>query len=164
MQSARILIPFGISMTGAQLRVMNESATGSDDFLPRDVKEKPTQTPTDMVQAKGGRVIDVRLHRNDYRTQLQMSAAGKAELLQFWFPGWRASVDGVPVETAPAGPQGIVSCDVPFGDHIVEFTYNGWQRRSTGVIISILSAAIGACALGVFRQSRYKGQSFRTAE
>ena len=159
MQSTGALIPFGLSMTGAQLRVLNERATSGDDFLPRDVKEKPTQPPTDIVRAYGGRVIEVvRPRQNYYRGRLQMPAAGKAELLQFWFPGWNASVDGVPVKTVPAGPQAIVSCDLPAGDHVVEFTYIGRYQRSIGIIISIVSAAIGACALVFLRQHRYKGQ------
>jgi hypothetical protein len=111
------------------------------------------------VQAKGGRVIEVaRPRQNYYRGRLQMLAAGKAELLQFWFPGWHASVDGIPVKTIPAGPQAIVSCDLPAGDHVVEFTYIGRYQRSMGTIISIVSAAIGACALVFLRQRRYKGQ------
>ncbi|HKF95505.1 MAG TPA: hypothetical protein VKB96_13100, partial [Gammaproteobacteria bacterium] len=133
MQSARVLIPFGPSMTGTELRVMNERATSGDDFLPRDVKEKPTQPAAVIVRAEGGRVIDVaRSGQNYYRSRLEMSAAGKAELLQFWFPGWEAKVDGVPITTAPIGPQAIVSCDLPAGNHLVEFIYNGWHRRNAG--------------------------------
>jgi hypothetical protein len=157
MQSTGVLIPFGLSMSGAQLRVMNERATSGDDFLPRDVKEKPSQPPTDMVQANGGRVIEVaRLHQNYYRSRVEMLAAGKAELLQFWFPGWQASVDGTPVKTAPSGSQGIVSCNVAAGDHVVDFMYRDPPHRSVGIILSIVSAAIGACAVVFFRQRRYK--------
>lgn len=157
MQASGVLIPFGLSMTGTELRAMKERATSGDDFLPRDVKEKPTQPPTDIIHAQGGRVIDVvRLHQNYYRSRLEMSEAGKAELPQFWFPGWHASVDGIPVTTAPTGPHAIVSCDLPAGDHIVEFTYSGWPRRSAGIIISIVSAVIGACVLGFLGQGPRK--------
>ena len=156
MQSTGVLIPFGLSMSGTQLRVMNERATSGDDFLPRDVKEKPSQPPTEMVQAKGGRVIEVaRLHQNYYRSRIEMLAAGKAELLQFWFPGWQASVDGTPVKTAPSGPQAIVSCNLPAGEHVVEFIYRDPPHRSVGIIFSIVSAAAGACAVVFLRQRRY---------
>jgi hypothetical protein len=162
MQSSGVLIPFGLSMTAAELRAIKERATSGDDFLPRDVKEKPTQPPTDIAYAQGGRVIDVvRLHQNFYRSRLEMSETGKAGLLQFWFPGWHARVDGVPVTTAPTGPQAIVSCDLPAGDHIVEFTYTAWPRRGVGIIISILSAVIGVCAVGFLRQRQGKGRPAR---
>jgi hypothetical protein len=148
LQSAGLLIPFGLSTTTAELREMHERATSSDDFLPREVKEKPTQAPTEMVHAEMGRVVEsARLHHNHYRARLQMSAPGKAQLLQFWFPGWQATVDGLPSGTAPTGPQAVVSCDVPAGDHVVEFGYRGLPQRRIGVIVSILFVAIGACVL-----------------
>jgi hypothetical protein len=90
MRSAGILQPFGLSApTAADLRQMNERATSSDDFLPRDVKEKPTQPPIRIVQAEGERVVDsARLRQNHYRSRVQMSAPSKVTLLQFWLPGW----------------------------------------------------------------------------
>ena len=127
---------------------MNLPATGGDDFLPRDVKEKPGKLPTQMVQAVGGRVIEfAQLNQNRYRSRVQISVPGKAELLQFWFPGWPASVDGTPVETAPSGPQAIVSSDLPAGDHVVEFSYRRLPQRRIGAIVSIVFAAIGACVV-----------------
>jgi hypothetical protein len=88
-----------------------------------------------------------------------MSAPGKAQLLQFWFPGWHATVDGLPSGTDPTGPHAIVSCDVPAGDHVVEFSYRGLPQRRTGVIVSILFAALGACALGLLRPRPEKGRA-----
>ena len=163
MQSAGVLIPFGLSMTGTELRVMNERATSGDDFLPRDVKKKPTQPSTDIVRGDGGHVVDVaRLHQNYYRSRLVMSEAGKAELLQFWFPGWRATVDGFPVATAPAGPQAIISCDVPPGDHTVEFSYRGLPQRRAGIIISIFSAVIAGCIIVFLRRLHWPAISAST--
>jgi hypothetical protein len=160
MQSAGALIPFGLSMSGTELRVMNERATSGDDFLPRDVKEKPSQPPTEIVHTQGGHVIEVaRPHQNYYRSRVEMLGPGKAELMQFWFPGWQARVDENPVRTAPSGPQAIVSCDLPAGDHVVEFIYRDPPQRSVGIIISIISAAIGACTIVFTRHRRYQGQS-----
>jgi hypothetical protein len=152
LRSGGVLIPFGSSMSTAELQAVHERATSSDDFLPRDVKEKPNQPPVEMVRTEGGRVIEsTKLGQNHYRSRLQMSASGKAELLQFWFPGWQATVGGIPVKTRATGPNAIVSCDVPAGDHVVEFSYHGLPQRRTGVIISILSVVIGGCVLGLLR-------------
>jgi hypothetical protein len=91
-----------------------------------------------------------------------MSVPGKAELLQFWFPGWQASVDGFPVATAPAGPQAIVSCDVPAGNHVVEFSYRGLPQRRAGIIISIFSAAIAGCIIVFLRRLQWPAISAST--
>jgi hypothetical protein len=152
LRSAGVLIPFGLSMSTTELRAMHERATSSDDFLPRDVKEKPSQPPVEIMRVADGRIIEsARVDQNHYRGLLQMPAPGKAELLQFWFPGWRAKVDGLPVPTAPAGPEAIVSSNVPPGEHIVEFSYRGLPQRRTGIVISIFSAVIGACVLWFLR-------------
>ena len=55
---AGILNSFGFSTpTTADLRQTGERATSSDDFLPRDVKEKPTQPPIQVLESEGGRVL-----------------------------------------------------------------------------------------------------------
>ena len=159
MQSAGVLIPFGLSVTGAELRQMNEEAT-SDDFVPRDVPKRPSQPPIRTIQAEGGRVVEsVPVTQNHYRTRVEMSELGKVDLQQFWFPGWQATVDRLPVKTASSGPQTVVSCEVPAGEHVVEFSYSSLPQRRTGVMISIISAAVGVCVLGFLRQHRYKGQA-----
>jgi hypothetical protein len=160
LRSAGALIPFGLSTSAAELVAMHERATSSDDFLPRDVKEKPSQPPVEIVRAERGRVVEsTQLGHNHYRARLQMPVPGKAQLLQFWFPGWQAKVDEVPVATGPAGPEAIVSCDVPSGDHVVEFSYRGLPQRRIGVIVSILFAVLGACALGLLRPRPEEGRA-----
>lgn len=153
LQSTGALIPFGFSTSVSELRQNRESATSLDDFLPRDVKQKPTQPPTQMVEADGGRVAETaQLDQNHYRSHVQMSGTGKAELRQFWFPGWQATVDGIPVGTAPSGPQAVASCEVPAGEHVVEFRYRGLPQRRTGIVVSIIAVAIGLCAFYLLRR------------
>jgi hypothetical protein len=41
----------------------------------------------------------------------------------FWVPGWRATVDGVPVAPQPLDPLGIVSVPVPAGEHRVQLEH-----------------------------------------
>jgi hypothetical protein len=157
LRSGGVLVPFGLSTSTVELRAMHERATSSDDFLPRDVKDKPSQPPVEIVRVESGRVLEsVRLDQNHYRGLLQTPALGKAELLQFWFPGWQAKVDGLPVATAPAGPDAIVSCDVPAGEHVVEFAYRGLPQRSTGIILSVVSVAIGGFILVFLRPHHHK--------
>ena len=152
MQSAKVLIPFGLSVTGAELRQMNNQAT-ADDFLPRDVLKRPDKPPTQVVHAEPGRIIEsAEIRRNHYRARVEMSDAGKVELQQFWFPGWQGRVDRLPVATAPSHSQALVSCEVPTGEHVVEFSYSSLPQRRTGAIISLFSVAIGACVPGFLRQ------------
>jgi len=54
-----------------------------------------------------------------------------------------------------AGPQATVSCEVPPGEHTVEFSYRGLPQRRTGIIISIFSKAIAGCIIVFLRRIQW---------
>jgi len=54
-----------------------------------------------------------------------------------------------------AGLQATVSCEVPPGDHTLEFSYRGLPQRRTGIIISIFSKAIAGCIIVLFRRIQW---------
>lgn len=143
LQAAGSIFLIGQSFTAAELRPMHERATSSDDFLPRDVKQQPSAPPAQMIEVADGEVRDsTRLQQNHYRSLLHLPAPRQALLHQFWFPGWEATVDGVPVPTTTAGPSALVSCMVPAGDHTVEFRYRALPQRRLGVLISLFSLVL----------------------
>jgi hypothetical protein len=88
-----------------------------------------------------------RAGQNHYTAKVAMRAAGTAELSQFWFPGWSASIDGTPVPTKPTGPSAIVSCEVPSGEYTLEFRYGGLPQRRTGLLITGIFAVLSVLAL-----------------
>lgn len=139
LEVAGFLVPLGRSTTPADLRAMHERATSSDDFLPRDVKEKPADPPARMIDSEGEVHTSTQAQQNRYRSLLHLAVPGHALLRQFWFPGWEATVDGVSVPTTAAGPSALVSCNVPAGDHVVEFFYRSLPQRRVGILISLSS-------------------------
>jgi hypothetical protein len=145
---AGLLIPIGRDITQTEIRSHFETATSSDDFLPQGVHQKPTQPATQIIVASGSKIGPITQTRlNEYRTAVEMPVAGVVELQQFWFPGWEASVDDVAAITKPNGPQAVVSCDVPAGQHTVEFRYDGFSQRRTGWMITLVTLVLGACAI-----------------
>ncbi|MFN2508996.1 MAG: hypothetical protein ABR589_09510, partial [Chthoniobacterales bacterium] len=93
---------------------------------------------------------------NQYQATISMREEGKVSLHQFWFPGWNATVDGRPAELAAAGKPAIVSCDVPAGEHVLEFNYTSLpQRRPAGLVsLGSLAVAVGLVVLGNFRAAK----------
>jgi hypothetical protein len=67
------------------------------------------------------------------------------EVLTFAFAGWQAEVDGVSVPVRPSDPHGLITFDVPAGEHTVRVFLGQTPPRTLGVAISILSAiSVGA--------------------
>lgn len=63
-------------------------------------------------------------------------------ILTFYFPGWRATVDGRPVPVEPTGPQGLIRFAVPAGEHVVTLRFVETPVRLAGDVLSAL--ALGA--------------------
>jgi hypothetical protein len=63
-------------------------------------------------------------------------------ILQFYYPGWQAHVAGSEAELdlRPTEPDGLLSIDVPAGDHkiVIELTKTDAER--TAQLISAISA------------------------
>lgn len=70
------------------------------------------------------------------------------EVLTFDYAGWQAEVDGVNVPIRPSDPHGLITFDVPAGDHNVRVFLGHTPARTIGIGISIVAVlvAIGAVA------------------
>lgn len=65
--------------------------------------------------------------------------AGSLQIGTFFYPGWRASVDG---KTAPIliGEHGIIELNVPAGQYFVELRFESTGVRRAGLILSLTTA------------------------
>lgn len=66
---------------------------------------------------------------------------------QYYFPGWRAIVDGEPVEIYPDDEIGLITIDLPAGEHIVTLKYAGTSVQLIATVITLFSIVI---CLGLF--------------
>jgi hypothetical protein len=60
----------------------------------------------------------------------------QVQFYTYWFPGWRVRVDGEVVESWPQGPNGLITFEVPSGEHRVELrmTESTVPRRVGGIL------------------------------
>lgn len=61
------------------------------------------------------------------------------EFYTYYFPGWRAVVDGKPVEIWPTDPYGLIALRVPAGEHVVRLRFGDTPVRLAGKGISLFS-------------------------
>lgn len=133
-------------------------ATAREDFLPKTVKTLPSEPiygEVLHVSSDAGEVLNYKTYGYSTKGSLSdviMERPGKVILHRFWFPGWRARVNGQPAETAPTDIYGLVSVDVPAGSHEVEFDFGSTPLRTGAGVVSLLTALGFVILLLVFRR------------
>jgi hypothetical protein len=76
-------------------------------------------------------------------------------LYTFYFPGWRAYVDGEEVPIDVAGPEGFITFWVPAGEHEVVVRFEDTPPRTVGWSISVAGLlALGAAMVLIRSSSR----------
>jgi hypothetical protein len=74
-----------------------------------------------------------------------------------YFPGWQVYVDDDPVATAGSGPLGLVTAEVPAGEHSVRIQFDQTPVRTAADIIAWASLAAILAGSIVFSSLRRKG-------
>jgi hypothetical protein len=121
-------------------------ATSAGEFLPSAVQQLPP--PLDLAAPNFSRLAPVPegVSVTDYRaTPLSISVVVSTTnqfpitLYLFYFPGWRATVDGVETPITPSVPNGLITLTVPSGQHTLTITFGDTPLRTFSAIISILA-------------------------
>ncbi|MFL7791318.1 MAG: 6-pyruvoyl-tetrahydropterin synthase-related protein, partial [Anaerolineae bacterium] len=127
--------------------------TGS--YFPVGVKQKPRGSPLEAQYAagetvarfdetplpEGAFVIEADYGPNRARIVVETPEPFRARYLAFYFPGWRVAVDGQPVAIAPTDLEGLISFDVPAGQHAIAVRFGETPLRLACDVISIISLA-----------------------
>ncbi len=85
-----------------------------------------------------------RIVRNGFELAVSSPAPFALKAPRAYFPGWQVYVDGAPVPTAGSGPLGLVTAEVPAGEHKVRIEFDQTPLRQAADLISWLTLA-GMC-------------------
>lgn len=120
-------------------------ATWTAEFLPLTVLDERWVIPRDPLQPEEVAALPagvrVRLGRQGLLTHEYLTEAPAPfplRLHAFWFPGWQATVDGNPVQVGASGRLGLVTADIPAGQHEVCVFFGDTAARQIGVVVTIL--------------------------
>jgi hypothetical protein len=84
------------------------------------------------------------LHRGGASSQVRVTAAGPVTL-QFYtydYPGWRVTLDDRPLPHRAGPPYGLVTVDIPPGEHLVHLSMGSTPSRTVGGLVSGLGLII----------------------
>jgi len=123
------------------------------EYLPQSVARPPTTSP--LVEAFQANHYPERLDQGTlpeqgaatlleqtaitHRYQLNSPVPFTLRLFQFDFPGWRADLDGQPVEIRPEAETGLILIDIPAGQHILTVHFGETPSRLLGLGLTGLS-------------------------
>ncbi len=120
-------------------------------YLPISVQQRPDGSPLEEDYASGrsirrfdrsalpnGAVISSEIYRpNSASIDLSSPIDFRATYLTFDFPGWQVSIDQQPISIVPSDPIGLITFDVPAGQHHIEVSFGSTPIRSIAEIVSL---------------------------
>jgi len=126
------------------------------EFLPAWVKKLPDLAPIRERLVRSERVE--RFEQPPAGTHIKLAAEGARGhtfsvaaaqpftfvYRTFYFPGWRATLDGAAAPVRITDPEGLMAVDLPAGEHILTFHFGGTPPRVMGTVLSLIGLA--ACA------------------
>ncbi len=105
----------------------------SDFFIPREPPPSPDSGPA--IPAS----VSVRLGRQTpYSHEMTVDSPNGLSLSWhgFYFPAWKARIDGHDAAVSPMGELGLMGVDVPAGSHRVSFRWHPTRSMQFGAVIS----------------------------
>ena len=123
--------------------------TTDDEFLPTWVK-RVRFTLFDPVRAggtSGAPIAEMKLAAaGESHWQFEVATAEPTTMTLdvFYFPSWRATIDGRPAETRAISELGLLGIDVPAGTHRIEVFQEATDLERVGLVVTILAVlAVG---------------------
>jgi hypothetical protein len=147
----------------------------TSDFVPEDGELASAlqqgQEPPRLWLPEGAGTIVAADARDPLDASYAVELAQAATVLyrQFYFPGWRVSVDGQPAAIAPSEGAGLIEFAVPAGAHRIRAAFGLTPLRGAAVAVSALTlAAMGVWAVkaagGRRREAGVRPEAYAAAE
>ncbi len=123
--------------------------TSANEYLPRWVEDP--DPPLTLLSAyeqgqaperfdagslpAGSRVETVKSGPLEDVFRLVMPEAATVTIRRFYYPGWKAWIDGKPASIRPASPFGLIALDVPAGERELRVAWGSTPPRTAGWVL-----------------------------
>ncbi len=89
-----------------------------------------------------GKVTAVYSRGSSFGGAVEMSTPGVVQIRTYYFPGFRAKVDGQPVDLRVSDPNGLMEVDVSAGVHTIDVRMGSTPARTAGTAVSWATALV----------------------
>ncbi|TKJ31049.1 MAG: hypothetical protein CEE40_03075 [Chloroflexi bacterium B3_Chlor] len=163
-----------------ELRTGAIGTTSAGECLPKWVAEEPSDSPLvpqylssssiskldaqSLPDSGRAELTDHTVVSDEYR--VVSSEPFTVQFNTFYFPGWQASVDSEPVRITPSYPQGLITFEVPAGEHTVVVRFEDTPVRVLANVISVgaLVIVVGVTIILVLRRRNRDRSTPKEAE
>ncbi len=134
-----------------------DSTTVQDEYLPFWVKDKPANRANQKIEIiKGDAKINQSLIRSAvYQATITASTDSKIQINTIYFPGWQVKIDSRNVPISYQNQYGLITFDLPAGEHKVIINY----ARSPVHLISEIISLMALIATGIFYYYLWRKQN-----
>lgn len=122
-----------------------EGYEGTDEYVPAgaDAYEIRKDIPRVAFESGAHGRIQVSEWKPDKKSFMVTATAPAQVILRlFYYPAWRAQVNGRPVEIAATETTGQLTLPVPAGQSLVTILFTRTRDRTAGAVISLLALAL----------------------
>ena len=144
-------------------------------YLPVTVIERPGGSPLEALYSAGraierfdasalpggAQVLDAQYGPNRADILLSTPAAFTATYLAFAFPGWSVEIDSQPAQIRPSYPAGLITFDVPAGEHRIRIEFGDSPQRALADGLSLIAALAAMTAVVIHWRSRRSAIAYR---
>ena len=150
-------------VTPELLKRVSVGLTYKDEYLPATARRVLPPIGFFAKTSEGKNATRLEERCGLLRADAVLERNGTVTLGQYWFPNWRARIDGKNAPVLRDG-EGLVVVEVPAGRHVVEARFENTWLDNAGLAASVVSAVAMAWFLKrKSRQTRRLRQSVRVA-
>ena len=119
-------------------------ASAVNDFWPIYGAKIPNQRAKEkIVFLEGaGQLLSFEKTSRTVKAKILAETPSKIQLAAVYFPGWEGFLDSKKVEIEPSGDLGLITLEVPEGDHQILLKFKNTPVRTFGNILTLLGLGI----------------------
>ncbi len=149
----------GIDPLGAYLPVtVVEHPTGSA-LEAQYAAQEPIKRFDRAALPAGAQVVAETYRPNFASLELSSPIGFRATYLAFDFPGWQVTIDGQPLPIIPSDPNGLITFDVPAGQHQLEVQFGDTPVHTATNAISLAALIVLAGVLVSWPRAAARGMN-----